>query len=192
MPVLKPIQLHASPKAVFLAGKKPVRTFTESEYEAMKREAYHAGQEEAARLMERQMLEQRTELVRLSTETLAAIAAQHDALVRQIHEALPHLAIEATARVLAATTIDRDAVLRIVDDLLAEIAPGPEQIEVQLAPHDLEALGNSDDRFREKYPAIAFRPNAELRPGDCQVRTRFGVIDGRLGTKLRALEGFFQ
>jgi flagellar assembly protein FliH len=192
MPVIKPIQLHASPKAVFLAGKKPVRMFSEAEFEAMKREAYHAGAEETARLMERQMLEQRMELVRLSTETLGALTAQHDALVRQIQEALPHLAIEATARVLANTTIDRDAVFRIVEDLLAEIVPGPEQIEVQLAPHDLEALTGCDDRFREKYPAITFRANAELRPGDCQVRTRFGVIDGRLGTKLRALEGFFQ
>jgi flagellar assembly protein FliH len=192
MPVLKSIQLHASPKSVFLAGKKPVRMFTEGEFEAMKREAYHAGQEETARLMERQMLEQRTELVRLSSETLASLTAQHASLVRQIQEALPHLAIEATARVLATTTIDREAVARIVEDLLAEIAPGPEQIEVQLAPHDLEALGTCDDRLREKYPALVFRPNPELRPGDCQVRTRFGVIDGRLGTKLRALEGFFQ
>jgi len=192
MPVLKPIQLHASPKAIFLAGKKPVRMFTEAEHEHLRREAYHAGQEETARLMERQMLEQRTELVRLSTATLGALAAQHDALVRQIQEALPHLAIEATARVLASTTFDREAVLRIVEDLLAEIAPGPEQIEVQLAPHDLEALAQGEDRFREKHPAILFRANAELRPGDCQVRTRFGVIDGRLGTKLRALEGFFQ
>ncbi len=192
MPLLKPIQLHASPKAVFLAGKKPVRMFSETEFEAMKREAYHAGQEETARLMERQMLEQRGELVRLSTETLTALTEQHAALVRQIQEALPHLAIEATARVLASTTIDRDAVRRIVEDLLAEIAPGPEQIEVQLTPHDLEALIGSDERFREIYPAIVFRPNPELRSGDCQVRTRFGVIDGRLGTKLRALEGFFQ
>lgn len=192
MPVLKPIQLHASPKAVFLSGKKPVRMYTEAEFEAMKREAYHAGTDEAQRLMERQMLEQRTELVRLCSETLQRLSEQHAALVQQIHEALPHLAIEATARVLASTEFDREAVTRIVEDLLAEIAPGPEQIEVQLCPHDYESLSGCDDRFREKYPAITFRANADLRPGDCQVRTRFGVIDGRLGTKLRALEGFFQ
>lgn len=192
MSLLKPIQLHASPKSVFLAGKKPVRMYSEAEFEAMKREAYHAGAEESSRLLERQMLEQRTELVRLQTETLHTLAQQHTALVRQIQEALPHLAIEATARVLADTKIDRDAVLRIVEDMLAEIAPGPEQLEVQLAPIDLEALSGSDERFREKHPAIVFRANAELRAGDCQVRSRFGVIDGRLATKLRALEGFFQ
>jgi flagellar assembly protein FliH len=192
MSLLKPIQLHASPKSVFLAGKKPVRTYSEADFEAMKRAAYHAGAEETARLMERQMLEQRTELVRLQTETLQTLAQQHAALVRQIQEALPHLAIEATARVLAETKIDREGILRIVEDMLSEITPGPEQLEVQLAAEDLDALAGCDDRFREKHPAIVFRASAELRPGDCLVRSRFGMIDGRLGTKLRALEGFFQ
>jgi flagellar biosynthesis/type III secretory pathway protein FliH len=192
MPVLKPIQLHASPKSVFLAGKKPVRMYSEAEFEAMKREAYHAGAEETSRLMERQMLEQRGEMVRLQSETLAALAAQHAALVRQIQEALPELTIEAAARVLAQTVFDRAAVLRIVEDLLAEIAPGPEQLEVQLAPCDIEAIAGYDTQFREKHPAISFRANAELRAGDCVVRSRFGVLDGRLGTKLRALEEFFK
>ena len=192
MPALKPIQLHASPKSVFIAGCKPTRTFTEKEYDTAKREAYHAGAEESARLLEKQMLEQRGELVRLQTETFAKLAQQHAALVRQIQEALPSLTVEAAARVLASTTIDRDAVLRIVEDLLGEIAPGPEQLEVQLSPQDLAAIEGHDGRFREKHPEIVFRANAELRPGDCMVRSRFGVIDGRLGTKLRAVEGFFR
>ena len=192
MPALKPIRLHAPPKSVFVAGHKPVRTFTEAEFETAKREAYHAGAEETARRMEKQMLEQRGELVRLQSETLAKLAEQHTALARQLHDALPELTIEAAARVLASTTIDREAVLRIVEDLLGEIAPGPEQFEVQLAPQDLEAITGHDAQLREKHPQIAFRANTQLRPGDCMVNSRFGVIDGRLGTKLRALEGFFR
>lgn len=192
MQALKPIRLHASPKLVFVAGHKPARTFTEEEFEAAKSEAYNAGAQETARRMEKQMLEQRGELVRLQTETLANLAQQHATLASQLLEAIPDLTVEATARVLASTTIDREAVLRIVADMLGEIAPGPEQLEVQLAPQDLESIAGHDAEFREKHPAITFRANAELRPGDCQVRSRFGVIDGRLGTKLRALEGFFR
>ncbi len=192
MQTRKPIRLHASPTGVFLAGTKPRPTFTEAEMEAAKREAHHRGADEAARLLERQMLEQRGELIHLQAQTFTALVEQHAVLVQQVHEVVPELVLEAIARVLAGTPIDRETVIRIVTDLLGEVAPGREQVEVQLAPGDLNLISGYEENFREKYPAIVFRADAELRPGDCKVRSRFGVIDGRLATKLRALESFFK
>lgn len=192
MPSFSAIKVHAPLKALFLAGTKPRPTFTEEELAAAKREAYQRGSEEASRLIERQMMEQRTDIMHLQSQTFAALAQQHAALVQQLRDVLPELAMEAVARILATAEIDRDAVLRITRDLLSEIAPGPEQVEVQLAPRDLELIVGYEEGFREKHPGIAFRADAELRPGDCVVRSRFGVVDGRLATKLRTVEEFLK
>jgi len=186
------IKLHASLKSLFLAGTKPRPMFTGEELETARREAYHRGSEEAARLIERQMLEQRADIVHLQSQTFAAVAQQHAALVRQLHDMLPELAGEALARILATTEIDRDTVLRISRDVLGEIAPGREQVEVQLAPRDLELIAGYEESFRERHPAIVFCADPELTPGDCVIRSRFGVVDGRLSTKLRTVEGFLK
>ena len=192
MRALDPIRLHASPKSLVLAAPRASATFTDEEFETAKRDAYRRGSEEAARLLERQMIEQRGEMVALQSQTFAALAQQHAALVRQVHDVVPELVIEAVARVLASTEFDREAIVRIANDLLAEVAPGREQVELQLAPGDLELIAGYEDGFREKHPSIVFHANPDLRPGDCTVHSRFGMIDGRLATKLRALEGFLK
>ena len=192
MPVLEPIRLHAPLKNIALAAPRGAATFTDEDIEAAKREAYRRGSEEATRLLERQMIEQRGEMLALQSKTFAALTAQHAALAQQLHEVVPELVVEAVARVLANTEFDREAVVRIANDLLAEVAPGREQVELQLAPRDLELIAGYEEGFREKHPAIVFHANPDLRPGDCTVHSRFGIIDGRLAVKLRALEGFLK
>lgn len=192
MRLSNPVKLHAPLKGAWLAGMKPRPTFTEDELEAVRREAYQRGSQEASKLLERQMLEQRAEVMHLQSQTFTALKAQHASLVQQLHAVLPELALEAAARVLAGTPLDREAVLRITQDLLSEIEPGREKIELQLHPRDLELIAGLEDGFREKYPEINFRADPELRSGDCVVRSRFGVLDGRLATKLRALEGLLK
>lgn len=189
---LSAIKVHAPLKALFLAGTKPLPTFTEEELAAAKREAYQRGSEEASRLIEGQMLEQRAEILHLQSETFAAVARQHAALVQQLRDVLPELAMEAVARILATTEIDREAVMRICRDLLCEIAPGREQVEVQISPGDLGLIAGYEEGFRERHPEIVFRADPEMKPGDCIVRSRFGVVDGRLATKLRIVEGFLK
>ena len=192
MPVLEPIRLHAPLKNIALAAPRGAATFTDEDIEAAKREAYRRGSEEATRLLERQMIEQRGEMLALQSKTFAALTAQHAALAQQLHDVVPELVIEGVARVLATTEFDREAVVRIATDLLAEVAPGREQVELQLAPADLDLIAGYDAGFREKHPEITFRANPDLRSGDCMAQSRFGMIDGRLATKLRALEGFLK
>lgn len=189
---LESIRFHAPPKTIALAAPKVARTFSQEELEEAKREAYRRGSEEATRLLERQMLEQRTAMTELQSGTFAALAAQQAALVQQLHDVIPELTLEAVARVLAGTPLDREAIIAIANDLLGEVAPGRDPIELQLAPHDLELIAGYEDGFREKHPSITFRANVDLRPGDCTLQSRFGLIDGRLATKLRALEGFLK
>ena len=190
--MLEPIRLHASPKKIALTGPRLSAAFSEDEVEAARREGYRRGSEEATRLLEKQMIEQRSEMVALQSGTFAAIAQQQEELTQQMQEVVPALALEAVARLLTGATFDRETIIHIANDLLTEVATGREEVELQLAPHDLDLIAGYEEGFREKHPAIVFRANPDLRSGDCKILSRFGFIDGRLSTKLRALEGFLK
>jgi flagellar assembly protein FliH len=192
VPSHKVIQFSAPVKAIVLAGTKPSAIFTQEDLEAARREGYHRGAEETSRTLERQLVEQRAELVHLQSKTFTALVAQQAAMFDQLRSVLPELTMEVVARVLGSVEWDRAAIERIVDDLLGELAPNGEPIEVQLNPADLELVSGYEENLREKFPAIAFRSNADLQPGDGVVRSRFGVIDGRLSTKFRSVEAMFQ
>lgn len=192
MPSHKVVHFSQPVKAIFLAGSQPPPVFTQEDVEAARREGYHRGAEETSRTLERQLIEQRAELVHLQSETFVALGAQHAAMIEQLREVVPEMVMEAVARILGGVQWDRTALTRIVDDLLAELAPSGESIEVQLNPTDLEMMTGYEENLREKFPAIAFRPNADLQPGDGVVRSRFGVIDGRLSTKFRSVEAMFR
>jgi flagellar assembly protein FliH len=47
---------------------------------------------------------------------------------------------------------------------------------------------DGDDALLEGYPNVKFFEDASLQSGDCQVKSRFGLLDGRIATKLRRLE----
>lgn len=192
MPSHKIIHFNEPVKAVSFAGAKAALLFTQEDIETARREGYHRGAEEASRTLERQLMEQREELVHLQSETFVALGAQHAAMFEQLRGVLPELVMEAVARILGGTPPNREMLTRIVDDLLGEFAPSAESIEVQLNPADLELISGYEENLREKFPAIAFRPNSDLQPGDAVARSRFGVIDGRLGTKFRCVEALFQ
>ena len=188
----KRITLSGPLKGVAVAPPRVAPTFDEEQYGEAKRAAYQKGFEEATRAMEHQLLEQRGEMVHLQNETFEGLSRQHAALSEQLQGMLPELTMEAIRRILAGTAIDRETVLGIAKDLLAEIAPGQEQIEVRLAPGDLELIAGYEEGFREKHPQIVFRADPELKAGDCVVRSRFGDIDGRLSTKMRTIETFLK
>ena len=42
-----------------------------------------------------------------------------------------------------------------------------------------------DDSLIEGYPNVKFHQDDSLLPGDCQVKSRYGLLDGRISTKLR-------
>ena len=46
-----------------------------------------------------------------------------------------------------------------------------------------EGLGG-DDALLEGYPNVTFQEDPELGLGDCTIKSRFGLVDGRILTKL--------
>ena len=45
-----------------------------------------------------------------------------------------------------------------------------------------------DDALLEGYPNVVFHEDEGLGRGDCQIKSRFGLVDGRVLTKLAKLE----
>lgn len=186
------IRFTQPPRRIAFRDAPPVLEYTEAQLDAARREGHQRGLEEASRMLEKQLLEQRAEVVHLQSETFSSLAKQHAALVEQFRALVPELTMSAARRVLAGIEIDRDLVLRLVAEVLHEIAPSREAIEVALSARDLQLVEGNEAAFREKHPEILFRADAELQPGDCRVRSRFGIIDGRLETKLRSVEKCLQ
>jgi flagellar biosynthesis/type III secretory pathway protein FliH len=170
----------------------PAPTFTADELEAARREAYQRGFEDASAVVETQIVEQREEVVHLQQKTLQALADRHDALARQMREAVPALTMEIVRRVLGGMEPTEKAVAQIVNEVLQGIAPGPEEVEVCLSPRDLKLIETYQPGLRERYPRMLFRADPGLQAGDCIVTSRFGALDGRLATKLRSVDRLLQ
>ncbi|MBT3541651.1 MAG: hypothetical protein HN489_10995, partial [Opitutae bacterium] len=47
---------------------------------------------------------------------------------------------------------------------------------------------DGDDALLEGYPNVKFFEDPSLESGDCQIKSRFGLLDGRVSTKLRKVE----
>jgi flagellar assembly protein FliH len=176
------IRFSVAPVAITLltAGAMAERELREKACE----EAYQRGFDEASALLSRQILEQRSDLAHLQESTLRALAGQHDALVAQISALVPELALEIARRVLAGIEPDRELLQKIVEETLGEVASGSVDVELRLCPRDVELMSGLEEDFAHKYPGLRIVADAELAPGDCRARSRFGEIDGRLSTKI--------
>lgn len=179
------IKFPVAPRAIFLATTaRQERTCSQEEFDLACREARQRGADEAMELMERQMLDLRADVLHLQSRTFSELAGTHKALIAQFRGLLPELVTEAASRVLAATPLSRATVTAIVDEILLGIEPASEELDVRLAPSDLELITGIEKDFRDKHPSITFRADPDLKPGDCVVQSRFGTLDGRISTKL--------
>ena len=47
---------------------------------------------------------------------------------------------------------------------------------------------DGDDALLSEYPEVKFFEDDSLQSGDCQIKSRFGLLDGRIAPKLRKIE----
>ena len=160
-----------------------------SETELADRDAasYARGIDDARALADQTMVEFRADVQRVSEGIFGQLAQLEPALVQQIRDSLPGLAVEIARRLLANYEPPPEVVARICAEALQEIFPERENLELVVSPRDAELLQSLNPDWTQRYPGLRIRAEQSLRPGDCMVRSRFGLTDARMETKLQAM-----
>ena len=163
------------------------RTFNERELAARDQAAYRRGVDAARAEADQQMVELRADMQHLGDGVLQKLSQLEPTLVAQLREALPALALEISRRLLAGYEPPPEVVSRLCEEALNELFPERENLEVVVAPRDAALLEKLNPAWLSRYPGLRVRTEPSLTPGDCQVRSRFGLTDARRQTKLAAL-----
>ncbi|HVU25877.1 MAG TPA: FliH/SctL family protein [Opitutus sp.] len=172
--------------AATLAGA-PSRLYTENEVNAREHAAYRRGTDDARALADQHLVELRADLAALSDGVLRNLAGLEDVLLRQIRDQLPSLAVEIGRHLLAGFEPPADVVARICTETLDHLFPERENLELSVSPRDAALLDTIDASWKTRYPGLRIVTDATLAPGDCQVRSRFGLTDARQSTKIAAM-----
>ena len=173
------------------------------------------GKKEATQFYQGEILQLREEIAENQKNLLSSISEKVDATLNELDKRLPELVTSIVERVLPEVNIDGDQVKSIVVSMIEEFSNGEEKLDVFLCKKDLDllkALSNitkevsdddtmddgfasaiagifdgleGDDSLIEGYPNVKFHQDDSLLPGDCQVKSRYGLLDGRISTKLR-------
>jgi flagellar assembly protein FliH len=161
--------------------------FTAAEVAAKVQEGYRQGSDSARAAADQQLVEMRHEMEQLSSGVLQQIAGVEALLLQQLRDALPGLAVEIARRLLAGYEPPPDIVERLCRDSLEQLFPEREGLELSLSPRDTELIQSLNPDWLQRYPGLRLRADPSLKPGDCLVRSRFGLTDARQETKLAAL-----
>lgn len=188
VPAKSTLSFRTPPRSIHISGQPSAAVYIAEDVESARREGVRLGVEDTTRVYEAKIAELRSEITEVQNRIFASISERFEQALTQMRTLLPQLVVEATSRVVAGVTVDGEMLRGVVDDLLLEVAPGADKLEVQLCEVDLQKIEAFQAQFRQKFPALEFCVNRDLKSGDCMVKTRFGVLDGRLDTKLRGLE----
>lgn len=164
------------------------KLLTEAEVAAKIQEAYRQGSDAARAAADHQLVEMRHEVEQLSHGILEKLNGVEAMLTAQVREALPSLAVELARRLLAGYEPPADVVARLCRDSLEQLFPEREGLELSLCARDAELLQSLNPDWLQRYPGLRIRTDPTLAPGDCLVRSRFGLTDARQETKLASLQ----
>jgi flagellar assembly protein FliH len=155
---------------------------------ALDEAGYRRGVDATRALADQQMVEFRADIGQLGDGLFQKLTALEPALVAQLRDALPSLAVEIARRLLAGYEPPAEVVSRVCEEALTELFPERENLELVICARDAALLEKLNPAWLTRYPGLRIRTEAALAPGDCQVRSRFGLTDARLHTKLSALQ----
>lgn len=163
------------------------RVFTETEVAAKLEAAYHKGVDATREAVDQKLVEMRVDMQQLSEGVLSKLSQVESATTAQLREALPALAVDLARRLLAGYEPSAEVVGKLCHDALQQLFPEREGLELSLCPRDAALLEEVNPGWLARYPGLKVKTDANLQPGDCLVRSRFGLTDARQQTKLTVL-----
>jgi flagellar assembly protein FliH len=132
-------------------------------------------------------VEFRAEVQALQEGLFQKLAATDADLQSQLREALPALAVEIARRLLAGYEPTAEQVVNLCEETLGQLYPERDNLELFLCPRDAALIENLATDWKTRHPGLRVTVDAALGPGDCQIRSRFGLTDARRHAKLEAL-----
>lgn len=150
--------------------------------------AYRRGGDDERTMTNHQLVEIRADVQKLSDGVFKQLSGLEAELLGQLREALPKLALDIAERLFAGFSPSPEMIERLCREALDQLFPEREGLELTLCPQDAELIGCIDPSWMRRYPGLKVTTDPALARGDCLVRSRFGLTDGRMATKLAALE----
>lgn len=166
----------------------PRRGYTEAEIGDIREAAYCEGSNTARAYADQQMVELRHGLQELQDGLFAKLPGIEPAIIAQLQNALPALALDLARRLVAGYEPTAEVVQRHCAETLESLYPERENLELLVCEHDSELLDQLAPGWSARYPGLRITVDATLKPGDCQVRSRFGITDARISAKLETIE----
>ncbi len=172
---------------VTLPGQRGSRVYTEVEVEEIRQKAYQEGSDSAREFANQQLVEFRADVQSMQEGLFQKLAATDTDLQTQLREALPALAVELARRLLAGYEPTGEQVMKLCEETLSQLYPERDNLELFLCPRDGALLEQLAADWKTRHPGLRVVVDAALGPGDCQIRSRFGLTDARRQAKLEAL-----
>ena len=164
------------------------RSLTEAELLDLREQSRREGSEETRHFADSQMVEMRSEVQQLNEGLFESLRQAETRLTEQVRAALPGLAVEIGRRLLSGWEPPPATVARICYEALEELFPETAGLELVICARDAQLLEQLNPGWLAEFSALKITTDASLHPGDCLVRSRFGVVDSRGRTRLHALQ----
>lgn len=192
MPLYKHRATFASPlKGLSIVPEQPPEppepTFSQQELQQQVEHARKEGMQMAQQQLNPRIQELHQQAVNLQSGVLQTLENNYGSVVQEVYERMPALVHALLQRVLIEVKMTPETVKAIVLDTLSELSSEAEQMEVRLCPSDLKLLQENDHELDSRYPHLSFRQDNSLKPGDCLLHSRFGLVDARVETKLQKI-----
>ncbi|MGB0371214.1 MAG: FliH/SctL family protein [Opitutales bacterium] len=164
-----------------------------AELEGIRSEATAEGRSQAEEVHNAQILEFREELRSLHDDVLGSLMQEFETLKQGVAEAMPRMAIALLKKTLPTVTIDAEAIEKQIEALVKEYSGEDEgTLNAYVAPDDFRLMcksaGASPDAEFLKEGNVCVTPKENLTHGDCQLLSKFGLIDASIQTKVKHLE----
>ncbi len=163
------------------------REYTAADLLAARAEGHREGGDAARAFTDQQIVELRAEMQELQQGVFQRLHEAHDELLAQVRSALPALAVEVGRRLLAGYEPPPEQVELLCREALDQLYPERSGLELVVGPRDGAVLERLVPAWRTHFPDLKITEDDTLGPGDCLVRSRFGVTDARGASKLAGL-----
>jgi flagellar assembly protein FliH len=186
MPVTKSVTFPARLKNVTIesVGKAPIGG---ESLQAVIDESYKNGYQAASDKFNAQILEMRREMQGHAQGVLKKMEETLSGLEEGMLRGLPELITAGVLKIVGEFLKEPELLRARVEALAKESCPANEPVEVSLNIEDINAMKLIDENYITNNKRFTFKIDETLQPGDCVMKTKFGVVDATLKTQLKRL-----